>query len=512
MQGSGNAADQGDGAHPLGLRHAVTSATGATFAIFAMDRVVQVAFLAVLARLLLPAEFAVAAAASLFVSLVTLAAHMGVGSALVQRPGLTEHTVLTARTMVVGAAVILCIAAEFAAPLVGGWFRLPEVTDAVRVLVPVCVIQAITFAPNALLTRRLRARDLSLIDLCSGIVSQGLVAIPLALMGWSYWALVAGALTQALVRMTAILTMQRLPLRLPFDASEARRLWSRGVGFSLTGFLQRATAGSDRLIVGRFLPATDLGLYARANGLMAFPAALYGAVADRVAFPAFARVQTEPRRLGAAYSQAIALTALVGAPVTALLVLLGPEVIRFILGPNWLGAIAPFKILAAAAYFRMADRVNGTLLRGAGRPYLMAGGQVVIAAAMIVGCLWAAPRGISAVAVVVVGASVLSYLLLTALAMRVAGLSLGGLARAHASPLAAAALVVAVVWPLTYVARSQEWSAFATLAVAGAALATVGAPALLLMPRLFLGSAGSEAASTLVKQVRAALAGRPQPS
>ena len=214
-----------------GLSHRVTSAITASFAVFVVARLLQVGFLAALARLLSPADFGVAAAAAAFLSIVTLVAQMGVGTAIVQSPVLTDRTINVANTIILAMAVLVFGLMEIGAPLVATWFRNDLMTPVVRVVALAGLGFAVAAVPQGLLTRDLRARDLALIDLAAAAAGTGLVAIPLAIIGWGYWALITGLIVQAFTR--AVLVGSPPGGRSPSSSTAAR---SAGCGPGARGF------------------------------------------------------------------------------------------------------------------------------------------------------------------------------------------------------------------------------------------------------------------------------------
>jgi len=493
-----NSAAQGEpaGRRP-GLGHRVTSAITASFAVFVVARLLQVAFLATLARLLSPADFGVAAAATAFLSIVTLVAQMGVGTAIVQLPVLNDRTINVANTIVLVMAVLFFGLMEIGAPLATAWFRNDLMTDVVRVVALAGLGFAVAAVPQGLLTRDLRARDLALIDLAGAAAGTALVAIPLALLGWGYWALIIGLIVQAFTRAVLVWFAARRSFPFTLDGAEIRRLWARGAGFSLVVLFTRIASQSDRFIVGRYLPITSLGLYSRANSLMGFPETLYGQVVERVAFPAFAQVQNERARLRTAYLHGLSLVAIVGMPLTIALVAVASELVRVVLGDGWQGVIWPFRILSLAMYFRLSVRVGGTVLRSSGQPYLLAAAQMVFAILTVVGCLFGVRFGLIGICAGVVGATTLNYVLVTLLACRRTGLGFIDYLGAQKNGLACGTLSIAVAIPTLLTVRHMEFNAFAVVLCVGAASGLAALAAVILAPNVFLGSAGKMVMSNL---------------
>ena len=64
-----------------------------------------------------------------------------------------------------------------------------------------------------------------------------------------------------------------------------------------------------------------------------------------VLFPAFSRMQHETSRLRAAYKKTLLSLSLLCYPIFGSLVILAPQIIQVLYGPQWMASILPFQIL-----------------------------------------------------------------------------------------------------------------------------------------------------------------------
>ena len=157
-------------------------------------------------------------------------------------------------------------------------------------------LQGLGVAAESLLRRELRFQWLANLDVSAYAIGYGLVGIALALAGWGVWALVAGQITQGLLRTGVLLIYRRPSLRQPFDLRAFRDLVYFGGGFTVARAANYVAVQGDNLVVGRFLGPQALGFYGRAYSLMSAPAYSFGNVLDQVLFPAMAKVQHDPQR------------------------------------------------------------------------------------------------------------------------------------------------------------------------------------------------------------------------
>jgi PST family polysaccharide transporter len=482
------------------LTRTVAKEATSTFFLYLVDRLIQLLVIAILSRLLTPADYGVVAAAGVFLVWLNGLSQMGVSLSLVQAHQLTPRMIAVGQTILLGTSLFFFLLVELSAPFVGAWFHNPAIVNVLRVLGVALLLQALTGVPEALMMRELRARDLRLVEVLSSVVAALFVAVPMAFLGYGYWALVALTLMQPALKLVALQLMVSYPRRPGFHLATARHLMFRGGGFSLVSILNLVAKSADNLIVGRYMSVLALGYYSRAYTLSNLPTNLYSQVADRVVFPAIARVQHEPERLRRAFLQGISLTAMLGIPSAILMIATAPELIRLLLGQKWTGTVGPFLGLSIAIYFRLSYKVVNTMIIGIGPVYTVAMLQGVYAISIIAVCLLCFPYGVFAVAAGVSMAIIFNWVLAALLSLKRVGVDLWTFARAHAPGISLGVLLALAAFPLRVLCGKYGLPDFATFAivVAGSGVA-VGAGALV-APRLFLGEHG-QAASAIVRDM-----------
>lgn len=481
------------------VRAEVTITSMLQFVAMALDLV----FTAILSRLLAPADYGVLAAAMIFIALCALFREIGIGSTVVQLPNLTLADKRTGTTLVVMMATGIFLFAQLFAGLFADFMNMPAAEGALRVLSIIIVVQAFATVAEAMLLRDLKTRKVMMIELINKALAFGFVGVGMALMGFGYWALVWATVAETVLRTIALQAVARPDLRPMLEPASVKRLLSTGLGFTSSRIINFVALRADVTIVGRFLDAGSLGLYSRAYKLMSLPTDLYSRVADRVVFPAMAKVQNEPERLRSAYLRGIELTALFGLPITVVLYLLAPAIVELLLGSQWIGAIPIFSVLALGTYLRLSARVSGSLLRATGSLGHLVIAQLFYAVMTITGCLFAVRFGLTAVGVAVAIAIAAWFCLITAQACLVCGLSFRKLAVAHGAPVILALLVGLVALGATTLSSAMNWPSVLSLALTASLLGLLGTALLILKPRALLGSAGVELAGHLQSTVMA---------
>src|SRR5258708_26793928 len=171
--------------------------------------------------------------------------------------------------------------------------------------------------------------------------------------------------------------------------------------------------------------------------------------------------------LEAGFRRGVATMALITLPLSALLVVLAPEAVPALLGPKWTPVIVPFQILTLGIFLRTSYRISDVVARATGAVYRRAWRQAIYLACVVAGGWFGRHWGIAGVALGVLGALAVNYLLMAHLGLRLAGLSWRRFGQAHLHALLTAAVVAVLVGGLAGLLRAWALSPVAVLVTAG---------------------------------------------
>jgi PST family polysaccharide transporter len=309
----------------------------------------------VVARLLTPQDYGLVGMATVYLGLTALITEFGLGSAIValRELGKREIAQLNAVALMIGGGAML-LSWGVAVPL-ASFFRAPELRAIVMVLSATFLIDSLRTVPNALLTRDLRFKSLALLEGAKAVFTMTLTIV-LAALGMRYWALVFGGLAGSVFWTVAILSRRTHPFAWP-----QLRLLRSSLGFSTQIIIERVAwygySNADFLVAGRVLGAVPLGNYTTAWTLASLPGEKIMSMFWRVMPAVFSAVKTDMaalRRYVLLMSEALAMALF---PATVGLALVAPEFIVALLGPKWIGAIVPLRLLCVYATMHMISTV-----------------------------------------------------------------------------------------------------------------------------------------------------------
>jgi O-antigen/teichoic acid export membrane protein len=415
---------------------------------------------------------------------------MGLGLVIVQRPSLTDEHIRTGFTVSVLLGLVFAAGIWLGAPAISFLFRMEGMTPILRAMAVVFPIDSLSLVASALLQRDLKFRTLAGISVAAYVFGYGIVGVTLALLGFGVWALVASYLAQTLFVSVTLLIVRPHARRPLFDRGTLKEMTYMGAGFSAAQIFNYVALKGDNAVVGRWLGAGALGLYTRAYGLMTMSVTIFGSAFDRVLFASLSKIQRERERTAIAFRRGVALIALLILPTSAAAFVLAPELIHILLGPKWVEVVVPFQILAVGMLFRTSYKVSASVARATGAVYHMAWRQAVYAVAVVLGGLVGQFWGVPGVALGVLVALAVFFLLMAQLSVSLTEVTWRDYLAAHLPAVFLTVMVGAETWAVATALRSAGALPFIVFFVSVSVALITFLMLLRLSPKLVLGEDG----------------------
>lgn len=340
----------------------------------------------VLARLLVPADFGLMSMALLFVGLIELFKDLGTVSALIQAPELSPVLLNSVFFLNVLIGLLGFAGIFLGAPLAALFFAQPSLTPILRVLAGSVIVSSLGLVMRALLQRELQFGRLAAIDLIAS-VAYGLVAVGLALTGSGVWSLVIGSLVSSIVPTVLLWFSSSWRPRAQVRLGQLRQILhfsAHMTGSAMFGYLIFQT---DKLLIGRFLGESALGLYSMAQRLLEVPLNFITQPILRVLFPAFSGIQKDNAQIGLLYTRACGSIAFLTLPLLATLALLSEPFVAHVLGDKWRLTIPLITVLAVPTAIQCVAMTVGALYMAKGKAKWLFYWQVVAGSLTVIGML-----------------------------------------------------------------------------------------------------------------------------
>lgn len=412
----------------------------------------QLLSLLILARLLPPSDFGLAAMAMIVVGFASLFRDFGTAAAIIQTVNPGFRLINSVFWLNVSLGVLMALAVGLLAPIIAVVFAEPRLTDVLWMFLLTFPIASLGTVHQALLEKESQFRPLALVESVASFAGL-LGAVWAAWSGWGVFSLVLQTLLTAFFSTVGIwLICQWRPI-FQWDAKELLgllRFSSNLVGFNLVNYFIR---NADKMLIGRFLGATDLGYYSIAYRLMLWPLQNISSVVGRVLFPTFSQWQTDHERLANAYIRAMAAIVFITSPLLLGFFILRESFVIVALGDSWLPVANVLAWLIPVGLLQSIGTSVGTLYLATGRTDVMfkwgIGAGLLVIPAFVIGLQF----GIVGVAAAYAVASLLLFYPGLAVPFRLVGLRVGDvLWRTMPSVVTAIAMalsiaVLAAAWP-----------------------------------------------------------------
>ena len=339
-------------------------------------------------RLLDPADYGLFAMTQVVMVMLAFLNGYGFASSLIQQEQIDPFRVRQAFGLLLilngGIAAIQFIAA----PAIAAYYTQPLVADLLRWQVLMYLATPFMAVPEVLMSRALDFRRLAIVNLISALVCA-LTSIACAMAGWGVWTLVAAPTAMIWTRAIGLCIAQRFIVWPSFDFRGTGAMIGFGGAMLTSHLLWSVQTQADVLIAGRALDPHALGLYAEALFLAQIFSSKVIPPLNEVAFPAYARLQSEPARLSAAFLKAIRLIMLISCPVYMGLAVTAPEAVHTLFGEKWLGMVPLVQLFALAMPFMTLHVLLAPAVNALGHPRITvqcsAFGAVVMPLVFLVG-------------------------------------------------------------------------------------------------------------------------------
>ncbi len=333
------------------------------------ERLLSVARVVVLARLLAPQDFGILGIAMLVMEFLEAFTRTGFGAALVQRKGDIRSYLDTSWTVQIFRGVVQAGVMFLGASYIATFFDAPNAVLVIRVLAGASLIKGFLNVGIVYFQKDLQLHKQFVYQIGTAI-SAIVVAVPLALILRNVWALVFGVLAGEFVALLLSYVIHPYRPRFNLNFQKAKQLYSFGRWIFLSALISYTASQLDRIVVGKLIGTMFLGLYQMGRTLSNTATKEVGAAVSLVAFPVYAELQDNVQKLRQAFLRTWETTACIALPIAVILFFLADSAVKLILGPQWLPAVPVVKILAISGFFLSLIGGGGAIFKGIGRPRL----------------------------------------------------------------------------------------------------------------------------------------------
>ena len=320
----------------------------------------------VLANLLTPTEYGIMAIITIFIAVSTSIVDSGFSNALIRKVHIERVDYNTVFFFNLVVSFVLYIVLYVAAPAISIFFKEAILTEVLRVIGWVLVVNALAIIPRTILVKKIDFKTQTKVSVISSVVS-GVVGIGMAMTGWGVWSLVWQQLSRQMMNTLFLWVFCKWIPVWEFSMKSFKELFNFGYKLLFSGLLDTIYKEIYYVVIGRFYSAADLGQYTRAQQFNIIFSSNLTSVVQRVSYPVLSSIQEEPERLREAYRRVIKLTMLVAFACMLGLAAVAKPLILILIGEKWLPAVPYLQIICFAGMLYPLHAINLNILQVKGR-------------------------------------------------------------------------------------------------------------------------------------------------
>lgn len=321
----------------------------------------------ILARLLVPRDFGVIAIMLIVPPMLDILTSVDFESALIYKK-INPYPFLNGIwTLNVVRSFLIFVLVFATGPYIAKFFHMDSELTVIRLGGLLIFLSGLSNVAQFFFFKEIDFKKIFIRDI-SGQIAYTITAIGLALYLHSFWALFFAniALYATSLITTYLLHSYRPKFTLHFK--NFRELipytkWTYG-----QGILSQVVATIESAVIGRFIGATEVGLYTKANGLAGAPITPLLSIINKVGFPVYSRVQEFGDKVREGFLRSLDILFFITIPFLFLVFAAGDRLVLIALGKNWTAVQPLFKILAAAAALHIVSALAATVFNALGYP------------------------------------------------------------------------------------------------------------------------------------------------
>lgn len=301
----------------------------------------------VLARLIIPEEYALVAMISIFIAIGQTFIDSGFSQSLIHKQKRLPIDYSTVFYFNIGVSVIIYIIIYLASPLIADFYGNKIFISLTRLVALVLIISSFSIIQRAVLTIKTDFKTQAIISLLS-IFCSGSVGIYMAYKGYGVWSMVTQTLlNQLLIALLLWVAVRWRPI-FAFSITSFKDLFAYGSRLLASRLINTVCQNLHSLLIGKFYSRQDVAYFTNANQLSLYSAGYLNEIIQRALFPIQCEMQDDMEKTYHFFIKMMRLSSYIIFPIMVSMIVLARPFVLTVLTDKWEGMIPLMQIIAFA--------------------------------------------------------------------------------------------------------------------------------------------------------------------
>ena len=319
----------------------------------------------VLARLLLPEQYAAISLIMIFINICNVIIDGGLNTALVQKKDSDDVDFSTIFYISLVVAALLYLLLYFTAPGIAAFYDMPYLVPVIRVLGVNLFFYVFNSIQRAYVSKHMLF-DKLFYGSISAVIVSGAIGIYLAYRGWGIWALVGQNLVSQVVGCLVLWFAIKWRPVLKFSVDRLKVLFDYGWKILGTNLITVLFVEIRKMCIGKLYTPSSLAYYEKGEHFPNLVMSNIFASVQSVMFPTFSKSQDDAASVKNIMRRSTKMLCFVIYPLMVGMIFAAEPIVRILLTEKWMPVADFIKIMSIANFFRPISIINWEAIKALG--------------------------------------------------------------------------------------------------------------------------------------------------
>ncbi len=310
----------------------------------------------ILARTLLPYDFAIVELLVIFITLSNVVVNSGFSQAIIRDENPSEKDLSSVFYFSLLLSLLIYTLLFFSSQTISNYFATPELALLSKIVFLVIIFNSFTIIPNATLNRELQFAKVSK-SAVTGSFMAGAISVTMALTGFGVWALVANMVLMPFFRSILLWKHSKWRPVLQFSFKSVKKYLNFGFFLMIQGIMDAIVSNIVSLFIGKNYTKNDLGYFSQGRKFDGYIVTPISSIIERTTYPILSKIKNEQDRLKTGYRQIIGVIMFVFIPIMFFVMATSENMIATFFGEKWRVSGEYLRVFAIGGLFYPLQKI-----------------------------------------------------------------------------------------------------------------------------------------------------------